>query len=1244
MKTKWMLVLVLGVVVPLCMAASKPVSVELREARYTEEMKGDLDQAIKLYEKIAFNAEADRRYIAEALFRLGTCYAKKGMRDKAEVQYKLVIAQYADQTDFVTRAQNEMAAQQGKPDAVVTQAVQAISTCAEGDPKVKAAMESLQGHDQTAVVAELVKHLDSKIDTVRRAAIYVLWQGNFANIQPAVVKLTELCKHPEEFTRGMAALALGQNKITAAYESLCTMTASDTSPYARRCAAYGLGLMGKPEAKSVLEKASQDPDTSVSGNAKAALGMLVADKTITPAAKATGVVETDEPVVIKSVPPAYANDVSPTLNRISVTFNQTMTDGNWAFVIWDAPFPEKTGDPSYDAAKRVCGMPVKLEPGKVYLVGINIGQFNSFQSNDGVTARPYALLFATRSVEGKPTPIPQDLLNRAKQVNDAVAQYIEQSKPTAPITETQELANDDGKPASKLSISGSGHGVKFTCPGDQGILRAIKVYGSRYGSTETPKENFHVWICDDQNKVLKDLTFPYSKFVRGRDKWVVLPTGAFEVPKQFVIFAGFNPEQTKGIYVFYDKESSGNSFQGLPTSEAKPFEKGDWLIRALITGPDSSAAASEQALGKLPSLKAITAGMYSAMEKQDTQTALTLLKEIIAGSESLRPMIQGNVSAEETVATGLKILNQIREALEQNDIPKAKGLLESLNVMGPQMEKALTAALTQPAVTRKISTVNEVSSANLQKLIDSAKSNDTLIIPDGVYTEPVTVAKSLTLRGASRTGCVFNVTANRPAILVDTQSKGKVNLENLTIKWQLATSDKNIEFPYAVGFKDSKGQIKNCNFIPLGKPQQSPVAVQALGFTDLTISTCRFQGFEYTICFGDGTTGTLEDSLIMDCGHQGIILYTGTKGTVRGNVFTGSGYHAVRNTGGTLTLQDNLIIDNKNRGVYLGNKSSGGVIRNNLIVRNATGINGFARATYTIENNVITDSSYAGIAMQESCRLTIRKNILQGNERGIALATGGEKGENICKDNTLWKNNNDSENFTLPNESIRQDPQFSSPATGDYSLKDGASKTGRHGLSNPEVFPALWKRWQNRTSENEPFGDSSGTSDASSSLSTVSAADKKEAEKVRAGAWQLWQQQKFVEAEPLFQQAIEQDPTNANAWNGYGWTLFNLGRPQAAQEAFEKCISIDPKQGAAFNGLGWIAKGQGRIDEAIKNWEQAVKVLPNGTAAINGLAITCMETKDYAKATEWYQAWLKVEPNNADAKAGLEKAQDQMSK
>ncbi len=158
--------------------------------------------------------------------------------------------------------------------AIVEKAVLTISTCAETDPRIKTAMESLKKLDETAVVNEIVKHLDSDENTVRRSAIYVLWQGGFSTIDPTVKKLEALCSHSEDLTRGMAALALGQNKVSSSFDSLRKMTQDDASSYARRCAAYGLGLLGNPKAKPVLEKAVNDPDKLVRSNANAALKML----------------------------------------------------------------------------------------------------------------------------------------------------------------------------------------------------------------------------------------------------------------------------------------------------------------------------------------------------------------------------------------------------------------------------------------------------------------------------------------------------------------------------------------------------------------------------------------------------------------------------------------------------------------------------------------------------------------------------------------------------------------------------------------------------------------------------------------------------------------------------------------------------------------------------------------------------------------------------------------------------------
>ncbi|MGC3959424.1 MAG: Ig-like domain-containing protein [Verrucomicrobiota bacterium] len=160
---------------------------------------------------------------------------------------------------------------------IITQSVLTISQCAEGDPRVTRALADLRAVPESQVVSGLLPYLDASQDTVRRAAIYILWQGGLRDIAPATAGLQKLLTHREDTTRGMAALALGGNKVAASYAALASMTIGDKSAYARRCAAYALGLLGDARAEPVLERASQDSDLNVRNNATAALKMLAAN-------------------------------------------------------------------------------------------------------------------------------------------------------------------------------------------------------------------------------------------------------------------------------------------------------------------------------------------------------------------------------------------------------------------------------------------------------------------------------------------------------------------------------------------------------------------------------------------------------------------------------------------------------------------------------------------------------------------------------------------------------------------------------------------------------------------------------------------------------------------------------------------------------------------------------------------------------------------------------------------------------
>ncbi|MBN1589226.1 MAG: Ig-like domain-containing protein [Pirellulales bacterium] len=269
----------------------------------------------------------------------------------------------------------------------VKEAVRIISTCAEGNPRVKKAIESLKRLDEAAVVAALNEDLSSETNTIRRASIYVAWQGGFKSIEPVVPELLKLCNHAEEFTRGMAALALGANRVATSYSRLVDMVENDKSGYARRCAAYALGELGNRDATAVLQAALKDSDRLVRNNAEAALTMLGTAASSTP-----GVA----PNIVSTSPQVGVTNVDPSLAEITVTFDRDMSPSySWTGGGPDYP-PGAEGKKVHWRDKRTCVKPVALKPGHYYRVGINSDSYKGFQSADGVPIDPTEIYFVTK--------------------------------------------------------------------------------------------------------------------------------------------------------------------------------------------------------------------------------------------------------------------------------------------------------------------------------------------------------------------------------------------------------------------------------------------------------------------------------------------------------------------------------------------------------------------------------------------------------------------------------------------------------------------------------------------------------------------------------------------------------------------------------------------------------------------------------------------------------------------------------
>ena len=57
-------------------------------------------------------------------------------------------------------------------------------------------------------------------------------------------------------------------------------------------------------------------------------------------------------------------------------------------------YPETTGRPFW-RTPRICVLPVKLEAGRTYWLGLNVAPFQSFKSKGGATADEFILQFTT---------------------------------------------------------------------------------------------------------------------------------------------------------------------------------------------------------------------------------------------------------------------------------------------------------------------------------------------------------------------------------------------------------------------------------------------------------------------------------------------------------------------------------------------------------------------------------------------------------------------------------------------------------------------------------------------------------------------------------------------------------------------------------------------------------------------------------------------------------------------------------
>ncbi len=121
----------------------------------------------------------------------------------------------------------------------------------------------------------------------------------------------------------------------------------------------------------------------------------------------------------------------------------------------------------------------------------------------------------------------------------------------------------------------------------------------------------------------------------------------------------------------------------------------------------------------------------------------------------------------------------------------------------------------------------------------------------------------------------------------------------------------------------------------------------------------------------------------------------------------------------------------------------------------------------------------------------------------------------------------------------------------------------------------------------------------------------------------------------LIRQAIAVNPDVPDFHNNLGNALRLLGRLDDAISSFRKALSLSPRFVEAHNNLGLALRDQGRIEEAIRCFRKALKIQPDLPDAHNSLGLALLDEGKIEDAARRFRQALLLRPGYAEAHNNL---------
>ena len=125
------------------------------------------------------------------------------------------------------------------------------------------------------------------------------------------------------------------------------------------------------------------------------------------------------------------------------------------------------------------------------------------------------------------------------------------------------------------------------------------------------------------------------------------------------------------------------------------------------------------------------------------------------------------------------------------------------------------------------------------------------------------------------------------------------------------------------------------------------------------------------------------------------------------------------------------------------------------------------------------------------------------------------------------------------------------------------------------------------------------------------------------------------EAESIYQQILQAEPTQPSALHLLGLIAHQVGKNDIAVELIGKALAIKPDYAEAHYNLGIVFQEQGKLDEATESYRKALIINPDYAEAHNDLGNTFQKQGKLDKAIECYRKALAINPNYADPQNNL---------